>query len=121
MGPERARVNQPDSIQVMSNVTKDILASQPEGRLCTVNDLVLYFSVKTIGDLIKRHPDFRPPLPPRTRDRRWRPCDVIAWTNNLVLNPETAEMRNTITEFDISTSADLLREASHDASKKPER
>jgi hypothetical protein len=121
MGPERARVNQPDSIQVMSNVTKDILASQPEGRLCTVNDLVLYFSVKTIGDLIKRHPDFRSPLPPRTRDRRWRPCDAIAWTNNLVLNPEIVEMRNTITEFDISTFADLLREASHDASKKPER
>ena len=111
MGPERARVNLADSIQVMSNATSDIPASPPEGRLWTVNDLVLYFSVKTVGDLIKRHPDFPSPLPLRTRDRRWRPCDVIAWTNNLVLNPEIAEMRNPIPEFDISTIADLLSEA----------
>jgi predicted DNA-binding transcriptional regulator AlpA len=111
MGRERAQVRLADSIQVVSNTTSDIPASPPEGRLWTVNDLVLYFSVKTIGDLIKRHPDFPSPLPLRTRDRRWRPCDVIAWTNNLVLNPENAEMRNTIPEFDISTIADLLREA----------
>ena len=73
VGRERARVNLADSIQVMSNASSDI---PPEGRLWTVNDLVLYFSVKTVGDLIKRHPDFPLPLPLRTRDRRWRPCDV---------------------------------------------
>lgn len=95
----------------MSNTTSDIPARPPEGRLRTVNDLVLYFSVKTIGDLIKRHPDFPSPLPLRTRDRRWRPCDVITWTNNLVVNPEIVEMRYTIPEFDVSTIADLLGEA----------
>jgi hypothetical protein len=59
VGSERAPKNLADSIPVMSNTTNDILASPPERRLWTVNDLVLYFSVKSVSELIKRHPDRR--------------------------------------------------------------
>lgn len=110
VGSERAPRNLPDSIPVMSNTTDDTLASPPEGRLWAANDLVLYFGIKSVGELIKRHPDFPSPLPLRTRDRRWRPCDVIDWTNSLVSNTESAEMCTAIPEFDISTITDLLKE-----------
>jgi hypothetical protein len=59
VGSERAPKNLADSIPVMSNTTNDILASPPERRLWTVNDLVLYFSTKSVNELIKRHPDRR--------------------------------------------------------------
>jgi transposase-like protein len=42
----------------MSNTTNDILASPPERRLWTVNDLVLYFSIKSVSELIGVVSDF---------------------------------------------------------------
>lgn len=110
VGPERAPTFGDFIMTVVSNNNSDISLSPPEGRLWATSDLALYFGVKSVGELIKRHPDFPSPLPLRTRDRRWRSCDVIAWTNSLVTSPVSNEGYSEIPEFDI-TSISGLKEA----------
>ena len=96
---------------LVNNTFHENTAVPPEGRLWTASDLSLFFGVKSVGDLIKRHADFPSPLPLHTRDRRWRPCDVIAWTDRLASRSRLGEVTINIPEFDISSISDLLQEA----------
>ena len=85
-------------------------AGPPQDRLWTEDDLATYFVFKSVGELIERHPDFPAALPLRIRGRRWRPADVIAWSNALSASSSHRLKQTEIPVFDISTITDLLEE-----------
>jgi len=97
----------------MRNSTNDTPSGPPQDRLWTETDLANFFVFRSVDELIKRHPDFPPPLPLRIHGRRWCPAAVLAWVVQLGAQPAPSVESNSIPEFDITTISNLLEEARH--------
>ena len=55
----------------------------PTNRLWGDEDVAAYVGFRSVDELIARHPGFPDPVPLDMQGRRWRPCDVIDWIDQL--------------------------------------